>query len=30
MDVYVPGKAIRGSAKKLPVVVWIYGGGYVF
>ncbi|KAK0641217.1 Alpha/Beta hydrolase protein [Cercophora newfieldiana] len=30
LDVYVPGKAIRNSNLKLPVVVWIYGGAYLF
>ncbi|OCK83949.1 alpha/beta-hydrolase [Lepidopterella palustris CBS 459.81] len=28
LDVYVPGNAIRGWVKNLPVVVWIYGGSY--
>ncbi|KAF2816279.1 alpha/beta-hydrolase [Mytilinidion resinicola] len=28
LDVYVPGKAIRGEVAKLPVIVWIYGCGY--
>ncbi|GAB1315730.1 Esterase and lipase [Madurella fahalii] len=30
LDLFVPGKAIRNPSVKLPVVVWIYGGGYVF
>lgn len=30
LDVYVPGKAIKDSSLKLPVVVWIYGGAYLF
>ena len=30
LDVYVPGKALKNPSLKLPVVVWIYGGGYVF
>ena len=29
LDLWVPGKAIRGEAKNLPVLFWIYGGGYV-
>lgn len=29
LDVYVPGKAMSGQASNLPVIVWIYGGGYV-
>ncbi|KAJ6261206.1 Acetylcholinesterase [Drechslerella dactyloides] len=28
LDVYVPSAAIRGRAKNLPVMFWIYGGGY--
>jgi len=28
LDLYVPGKALKHSKKKLPVIVWIYGGGY--
>jgi carboxylesterase type B len=28
LDLHVPGKALRGEKKDLPVVVWIYGGGY--
>ena len=28
LDVYVPGKALKGDAK-LPVVNWIYGGAYL-
>jgi len=30
LDVYVPGKAIINPSLGLPVVVWIYGGAYVF
>ncbi|KAK3384514.1 Alpha/Beta hydrolase protein [Lasiosphaeria ovina] len=30
LDVYVPGKALKNTSLKLPVVVWIYGGAYVF
>jgi len=30
LDIYVPGKAIKNKASKLPVVVYIFGGGYVF
>jgi len=30
LDIYVPGSAVRNpSAAKLPVLHWIYGGGYV-
>jgi hypothetical protein len=29
LDVYVPGKALRPGAAKLPVVNWIYGGAYL-
>lgn len=30
LDVYVPGKAMRNETdSKLPVVAWIFGGGYV-
>ncbi|KAF2399881.1 alpha/beta-hydrolase [Trichodelitschia bisporula] len=28
LDVYVPGKALKGQVK-LPVVNWIYGGAYI-
>lgn len=28
LDVLVPGKAVRGEAKDLPVLFWIFGGGY--
>ncbi|GBF62582.1 secreted lipase [Trichophyton mentagrophytes] len=29
LDAYVPGKALRNREhRKLPVIVWIYGGGY--
>jgi hypothetical protein len=27
LDVYVPSKALRPGAAKLPVIVWAYGGG---
>lgn len=30
LDINVPGKALRGEAKNLPVLSWIYAGGYVF
>lgn len=30
LDIYVPGKAIRDPSLGLPVIVWIYGGAYVF
>jgi carboxylesterase type B len=29
LDVYVPAKALKNPSIKLPVVVYIYGGGYV-
>jgi carboxylesterase type B len=30
LDIYVPGKALKGEEKaKLPVIVWMYGGGLV-
>lgn len=29
LDVRVPGSAIRGEVKDLPVLFWIFGGGYV-
>lgn len=30
LDVYVPGSAVRSSStSKLPVVHWIYGGGFI-
>lgn len=28
LDVYVPGKVVRGEASDLPVLNWIYSGGY--
>ncbi len=28
LDVYVPGKALRGEKKDLAVVVWIFGGAF--
>jgi acetyl esterase/lipase len=28
LDVYVPGKALKGG-KKLPVINWIYGGAFI-
>ncbi|KAF3482583.1 carboxylesterase family protein [Arthroderma uncinatum] len=29
LDIYVPGKALReNGSDKLPVIAWIYGGGY--
>ncbi|MCJ1280955.1 hypothetical protein MMC26_000273 [Xylographa opegraphella] len=31
LDVYVPGAAVRSpSTTRLPVIHWIFGGGYVF
>lgn len=30
LDVYVPGKAVKDPSQKLPVVVFVYGGAYVF
>jgi len=30
LDLYVPGKAIRNTRLKLPVLVWVYGGAYLF
>jgi carboxylesterase type B len=31
LDVFVPGSAVRDpSTSKLPVVHWIFGGGYIF
>jgi carboxylesterase type B len=27
LDVYVPGKAVKDTKLRLPVVNWIYGGG---
>ncbi|KAI5460510.1 carboxylesterase family protein [Mariannaea sp. PMI_226] len=30
LDIYVPVSAFQRDAKPLPVVVWIYGGGYAF
>jgi carboxylesterase type B len=30
LDVYVPGKAVKDTKLKLPVVNWIYGGGFTF
>jgi carboxylesterase type B len=27
LDVYVPSKALKPGAPKLPVIVWVYGGG---
>ncbi|TGZ77361.1 alpha/beta-hydrolase [Ascodesmis nigricans] len=29
LDIQVPGKAVRGEVKNLPVLFWIFGGGYV-
>ncbi|KAL2870159.1 Alpha/Beta hydrolase protein [Aspergillus lucknowensis] len=29
LDVYVPGHVLKHRKKSVPVVVWIYGGGYV-
>jgi carboxylesterase type B len=29
LDVYVPEKALRAGAVKLPVIHWVYGGAYV-
>lgn len=30
LDVYVPAKALKDPSMKLPVAVYIYGGGYLF
>ncbi|KHN96046.1 carboxylesterase family protein [Metarhizium album ARSEF 1941] len=30
LDVYVPARAFEPGARKLPVIVWIYGGAYAF
>ncbi len=30
MDLYVPAKALKNPSIQLPVVVWIFGGGYIF
>lgn len=30
LDVYVPAKAVRNPALKLPVISWYYGGAYIF
>ncbi|KAK3332026.1 Alpha/Beta hydrolase protein [Cercophora scortea] len=30
LDLYVPAKALKNPSLKLPVVVWIYGGAYLF
>jgi carboxylesterase type B len=31
LDVYVPAKALKSpETTKLPVIVWIFGGGYIF
>ena len=30
LDLQVPGRAVRDPSYKLPVIVWIYGGAYVF
>ncbi|KAI9742076.1 MAG: hypothetical protein M1834_000466 [Cirrosporium novae-zelandiae] len=30
LDMYVPGDAVRGMVKDLPILYWIYGGGFVF
>ncbi|KAH8816214.1 Alpha/Beta hydrolase protein [Xylogone sp. PMI_703] len=30
LDVYVPAKAINNPKSKLPVVVWIFGGAFLF
>ncbi|KFZ23475.1 hypothetical protein V502_02048 [Pseudogymnoascus sp. VKM F-4520 (FW-2644)] len=30
LDVYVPSWALEPDAEKLPVVVWIFGGAYIF
>ena len=28
LDVWLPGKAARAEVKNLPVLFWIFGGGY--
>ena len=30
LDIYAPATALRSNARKLPVVVWFYGGAYAF
>ena len=30
LDIYVPASALEPNAAKLPVVVWLYGGAFVF
>ncbi|MCJ1393378.1 hypothetical protein MMC18_006251 [Xylographa bjoerkii] len=30
LDLYVPGSVFRGHSSQLPVVVWFYGGAYIF
>lgn len=30
LDVYVPSHALEPNAERLPVVVWIFGGAYIF
>ncbi|KAH8152829.1 uncharacterized protein LAJ45_03055 [Morchella importuna] len=29
LDIQVPGAAVRGEVKDLPILFWIFGGGYV-
>ena len=28
LDLYLPGKVLRDSKVRLPVVVWVFGGSY--
>ena len=30
LDIYVPASALQAGSRKLPVVVWFYGGAYAF
>ena len=30
LDLYVPGSVFQNPSKQLPVVVWFYGGAYIF
>ncbi|KAI9814164.1 MAG: hypothetical protein M1832_005975 [Thelocarpon impressellum] len=30
LDINVPGKAVRDPSQRLPVIVWFFGGAYVF
>ncbi|KAF3917832.1 Acetylcholinesterase [Dactylellina cionopaga] len=28
LDIYVPAAAVKGQVKNLPIMFWVYGGGY--